>query len=98
MTNCPLEAWAIVQSVRAAEPTSTERAVLWHHPKVGGCEPKNPGKPFGFPVIPVCWSLELLISPGTGQLRERNGSCFQGKEDISAPRLPAAGEAVIFRL
>jgi len=33
MSNCPSEACALVQSVRAAEPTSTERAVLWHHPK-----------------------------------------------------------------
>jgi len=35
--------------------------------KVRGREPETPGKPFGFPVSPVCWSSELVISPGTAE-------------------------------
>lgn len=63
--------------------------------KVRGCEPKTPGKPFCFPVSLVCWSSELLISPGTGQQQGHGGSSFKAKEYTSSSTLPAVGEAVL---
>lgn len=65
--------------------------------KVRGREPKTPGKPFSFPVSPVRWSSELLISPGTGQQQEGGGrgQLFPGKECARSPSLPAARKDVL---
>ena len=96
MNNCPLEACALVQSVRAAEPTSTERAVLWHHPKKLEVVSQKPQESLlAFPSawcagVQSCWSH---LEPGSS--RSEGGSCFQGKKCTSAPSLPAVAEAVL---
>lgn len=81
MSNCPLEAWASVHPVRAAEPTSTERAVLWHHPKKLEVVSQKPQESLSaFPSarcagVQSCWShLERdssrMVGEGTDLSKE----------------------------
>ena len=96
MSNCPLEACALVRSVRAAEPTSTERAVLWHHPKQ--LEVVSQKRQESLSAFPSAWVLEFRAADLTWNWAAAaglGGSCFQGKECTGAPRLPAMGEAVL---
>lgn len=74
MSNCPLEAWALVHPVRAAEPTRTERAVLWHHPKKLEVVSQKPQESLSaFPSVRCagvqsCWShLEQDSSRKVGE-------------------------------
>lgn len=74
MSNCPLEAWALVHPVRAAEPTRTERAVLWHHAKKLEVVSQKPQESLSaFPSawcagVQSCWShLEQDSSRKVGE-------------------------------
>lgn len=74
MSNCPIEAWALVHPVRAAEPTRTERAVLWHHPKKLEVVSQKPQESLSaFPSaqcagVQSCWShLEQDSSRKVGE-------------------------------
>lgn len=97
MSNCPLEAWALVHPLRAAEPTSTERAVLWHHPKKLEVVSQKPQESLSaFPSaqcagVQSCWShLEQDSSTrvGEGTALSREAVCKVSKSFSSQGSCP----------